>query len=161
MQNVGTNGAVDSLTIGGRTFTDLTNLISLVGDVQSGAYTTFRQLDGTSGYTPSGSNKFKVHAIKIFLVNSGEAANSTINFGYGNNDVGVGGGAPTSPKYVGNDSTNGHIFPVPWQGTANGPVDNNFELAYGQPFTIPNGKFPFATGNAVQAQVLVYGYEVP
>jgi len=161
MQNVGTVGMVDSLTIGGRTFTDLTNLISLVGNVTSGAFTTLRKLDATSGYTPSGSNKFKVHAIKMFLVNASAASNSSLNLGYGDTDSGVGGGAPTTPKYVGNDATNAHIFPIPWVGTANGPIQDTFELAYGQPFTIPNTKFPFVTGNAVQAQVIIYGYEVP
>lgn len=161
---IGTGGTIDNLVVGGRTFVDLDpadGFKGLVGTVSSGSFTTFRDVNGTSGYAPPGGKTFKILAIKLYLVNASASASSAFNLGYADTDAGVQGGGPTNQKYVGNDNSNAHIFPIPWQGSANGPVDNAFELSYGESFTVPTGKFPFITGSGGgQILAILYGYEV-
>lgn len=150
---IGTLGNVDSITVGGRVFTDLTTLKILVATTAANTNATFRTMNGTSGYTPSGATTFVVHAMKAI----GTAAGTTWgSLGYGDNDVGINSGTtPTNAVYVGGSST------VTTHATSTIAAGSQVpsEMAHPMQFTIPNGKYPAMIGGANQT-VYLYGYEV-
>lgn len=156
----GTLGNVETLSVAGRNFVNLTpttGLLTLQTIVNAAQrYGTSRLGNATAGYTPSGSNRFRVQAVK-FRVNSPSAQ---LFIGYGDNDVGIGvNTAPTTPVYMaGIDpaSTYGNIV---WNSSTSIPTNTVVEVSID--FIVPNGKFLFfdADGNTT-ALVFAYGYEI-
>lgn len=156
---IGTLGAVDTITIGNVIFTDVSNLIMVSGYVTDGTnkWTSFRKPAGSSGYTPSGSKTFHVRAVRIFSL--GTVGNGTgFILGYNNIDLGLSGTtSPSSPIYIGGDSTatlaNVVVFgsSVVTGTTIEAVVD----------FVIPNTKYIFASnaGSASSALIQIFGYE--
>jgi hypothetical protein len=155
---IGTLGVIDTLTIGGRVFTDLANLITLFAEGGStNGFTTFRQPNASSGYTPSGSNSFLLAA--LYINPSAPSLPSTgIAYGYGDTDVGVSSASPpTNPVYPGNSVTITDII-------AYGSTTNLFQPTLVYPnFKTPNTKYPFFSNDSGAGQFTCqgYGYEVP
>lgn len=139
----------DSLIIGGRTFTDLDNLIILAGYVVGGNYTTVRELNATAGYEVTAGKTLKILAIENTPVDAG----SSVDIGYGDDDKGV--NAVSSPP------TNA----VPVCG-AIANMDFGASGAYIQRqqainFEVPEGKFPYIhIAAAKTSSVMLYCYEV-
>lgn len=142
-----------TITVGGRVFTDLANLITLTVICSNGKYSTFREYDGTP-YTPSGSNDFRVLAGRVIFGSAASAA-TTSNIVYGTNDVGVDSAvAPAGVQKAG--------------GTDAGSVPLNStptflaEIDFGSGFLVPNGNYPAILRNDATSGVngyQIYGYE--
>lgn len=143
------------ITVGGRVFTDVDNLIILIATIQgtTGYRSTFRKTNETAGYKPSGSNKFNVLALKSWIVQGASIAK--LGIGYADNDVGM-----ASTTAFTNDFPMGYTN----DGFDIGAWGNYYGQEYPLYFQIPNGKYPrLATTSATEAiaNVVLYGYEVP
>jgi hypothetical protein len=140
--------AIPILTVGGRVFTDLANLIILTGGVggAGNGNSTLRRLGGSAGYTPSVGKTFRALAVRVTFNVAG-----SIYLGYADNDAGTNGStAFTNLVYVGSNIANGVMAASVAQSES--PVD----------FTCPNGKYPATTNaaGAANGTILVFGYEV-
>lgn len=145
-------GISPSLTIGGRVFTDLKNLIQLYAFV-SGAGNgncTFRRSDTTSGYTPSGSKTFRVLALRMEVYTTFAGAGSLL---YSDNDVGI---AAATAFTNAKSPLSGGQFPLVVQTTSNA---NIFDKPIN--FVVPNGKYLGCTNNASAGvgSIVAWGYE--
>lgn len=93
------------LQVGGYCFsqTEVTNLKILYGRVTtSGRATTLRLANGTAGYQVPGGNTLRVKVVQTIC----DVTTCQVGLGYGDTDVGVNSAsAPTTPIYVGGDST--------------------------------------------------------
>lgn len=147
---IGTLGTVTTITVGGKVFTDLTNLKILHCFTSStGGNGTFR-LNGTSVGYQAGANGFQIQAVRAFTATSG--IDSSGQLLYSDNDVGF-------------NSTTAFTNPVYSYGVA-GAADllfktgTIFETAVN--FTIPNTKYvSFAAPTATSIySIVVYGYEL-
>lgn len=149
-----TASKIPSITIGGRTFTDMANLKILRSAHSSAAgYSNFFEDGGSTVYTPSGSNNFRVLAVKL---HSAGAANC-INLLYGDDfaNDGIDEAVPTTPVYeMGLVST----F-YPFCAVAVGSPDWA-KAEYSINFLILNGKYLSSKiSGAVLMYITVYGYE--
>lgn len=149
----GSNGSVQPYVyIGGR-FILSTNLITLGSIVAGGSNTngTFRKGDSSSGYTPSGANKFRALAARILVRSAIQ-----VTLGYADNDQGIlVGGSPTNPVYMYGNNEAGSLTDV---SMAAGTF---YEMPLD--FLMPNGKYLFIErlSSAAVAQVEIFGYEEP
>ncbi len=147
---------IDTITVAGRVFTNLTNLIILYARMSSGAaenYSTMRTAAGSSGYTPSGSKAFKMSAIKTMNYAPTTTA-MLLGIVQSNNDVGM--SSATVPT--------GQVFPtggagnlaIQCSGTSGVTIEETAD------FQIANTKFLslIAPAQVDDALVKVYGYEV-
>jgi hypothetical protein len=148
---------IPSLTVGGRVFTDLANLIILYGLVQgtTNVNGTFRRQTGTAtaGYTPSGAKSFRALAIKTQVQHTTATASYGHVIGYSDNDVGVAAAAAlTNFKQLGGGASG--------FGAINSNNLNVFE--YPIDFVVPNAKYlsqVASHANVVYCVSWVYGYE--
>lgn len=157
---IGTLGVIDTLTVGGRVFTDLANLKTLVAQEGASATTvncTFREVGTNTGYVVPGGKTFKLFAISIINVtaNLSDSA-SAFDLIYADNDVGFGTNtAFTNRVYMGGAS--GLV-----RFASRGLLGTSLEVSVN--FNIPAGKYPAiesifqATGQ--EKMVIAYGYEV-
>lgn len=141
-----------TVTVGGRVFTDLTNLIALTATMNAGAaarYSTFRR--GSAGYQVTAAKTLKLSAMKSLVMGTGSGI---ITLGYGDNDVGfTSSAAPTTATY-------------PWGSTSyfGAPAVGNYlfhEFALDSSTGFAATKYPFFQndGVALICMVLIYGYE--
>ena len=148
-------GPIPNLVIGGRTLTDIDNLIVLYAYVQGTTNTngTFRTKAGVA-YTPSGAKTFKILAVKTVGMITTVTANWGFGLGYSDNDVGVNGAvAYTNLVNLAGGATFFHPLSAIAPASYEYPVD----------FTIPNGKYIACrsmTANLVVGHCFIYGYEV-
>ncbi len=95
-----TVATIESLTVGGRVFTDLNNLIVLYGRAGSGGggpNATFRLSSASSGYAVPASKVLTIMAYKIINLFS---STQVTGLNYADNDVGfISAAAFTSPVY--------------------------------------------------------------
>lgn len=137
-----------TLTIGGRVFTDLTNLIQVrcaVGGVDGNA--SFRKYDGTSGYLPSGSNNIRWLAYKAYVQTAGKAAITSST-----NDCGIATTTtPTGGAFIGGDLDAGVITGGQAANTLQeGPLN----------WLVNNGEYTSIQGDgAVLVFAELFGYE--
>lgn len=161
---IGTMGLTRHIVVGG-TVLPTDGLIVLSGSENNGGgttYSTLRDQFGSSGYTPSGSNRFlAMCAISVQQTSSGGTY-----IGYGDNDVGVGSlTVPTNAKYPANNTQSGLMSY--WSantgdtaGAAGGATNNGF---YYIPLglIIPNAKYIFVRYAAsTNWSIRLFGYEV-
>jgi hypothetical protein len=105
---IGTIGNVPTVTMGGRVFTDLDNLIYLSGAVPTGARCTLRKNNGSAGYQVTTGKTMTIYAAVGFP--------STTSYGnftlfYADNDVGQSSStALTNGVYLNGDSASRIIF---------------------------------------------------
>jgi len=119
-----------TLTVGGQVFTDLDNLISLIGTTASGTlYTGFRKNTETSGYqVPVG----KILVIKAMRIQNKSASPTHFSLNYADNDQGMGSAtAPTNPVYLGGVA----------QCSPTGGTSVNIQEYGGLDFRVPAGKY--------------------
>lgn len=152
---IGTLGTIPTITVGGRVFTDLTNLIILIGVLENaGDFTTLRKMNATSGYQVPGGKTFTAMAIKIAGAPQNIGCNHSVL--YGDNDVGENSAsAPATPVYAGG-------FTAP-SATVQSVKDSGGALLFPEAainFQVPTGKFMAHTADAsVRSIVYIYGYE--
>lgn len=145
---IGSLGAVPTLIVGGKSFTDLTNLITLYGAIGGSAasFCSFRKQDGTAGYSPSGVT-FRCGGIKALASVAGSFA-----IGYCDNDLGLPSGtSPTNPVYIAGFGSTA----TPFTAQTAQYLGDSFD------FTVPAGKFLFAYGglSTLNCIIQVVGYE--
>lgn len=150
MANAIIPAAIPTLTIGGRVFTDLKNLKTLIGYCSGagGTNTNFRTAAGAV-YSVPASKSFKVCAIKFMTATAG-----TYYIAYCDNDVGLASStAPTNATYPVNSSVNLLSTPV---------AATNIAIEFPFDMTIPTGKYIFGSGGggSYVGTIHVYGYEV-
>lgn len=148
--------AIPTLTVGGQVFTDLKNLKVLVGGFAGAANgnCTFRLPSGNSGYTPSGSNKFRFLAIQIVAISV--APGSFAQICYSDNDVGfVTNTAFTNQINPGADVRGGFFC------SSSSVSTSTFSYEIAVNFLVPNGKYPGISNNAsaFNCAIRAFGYE--
>lgn len=148
---VSNSGAVPSLTVGGRVFTDLANLITLECFHTSGgsANSTFRVPGGAAGYQVPAGKTLRLWAASM-MCNAASSGSPALL--YSDNDV----GQQTATAYT-NPSYKAGADAVPFlysEGALTSPVER------GMNWTIPTGKYVGmkVTGNTNTIQMTVYGY---
>lgn len=148
---VGAVGITPSLTIGGRVFTDLTNLIILHGAVAAGqANCSLRKANGVAGYAVTAGKTLTIYACKG---RSNTAANTKIILLYSDNDMGVDTAtAPTNPVYIMGSTAN---YGLTYSGGAS--VDQ--EQAHEINFQVPATKIPGVIMVSSVSYFRAYGYE--
>jgi len=141
---IGTLGTIPTITIGGRVFVDLDNLIILYYYVPTaGNFTTGRAAGTSSGYQVSGTlTTLSVTAVP----NSPTSALQGIIL-YGDNDVGLNTSAPTNPKYI--DSNFGLKVVI-----ASGTTTNSVPFS----FATPNTKYPAMSAANDGGSFMSYSY---
>jgi len=149
---VNTPGTIPSLTVAGRVFTDLSNLIvlySAFAGVGAG-YSTPRLSSASSGYRVPVGKSFRVLAVQVQTNNA--VANSGVTLGYQDTDTGAcSNTAPTNGVVIGGTNLYAYMG-VGEVGVIEYPCD----------FSIPAGKY-LATynGNTASAGFLkIFGYVV-
>jgi hypothetical protein len=145
-----------TLAIGGRVFTDLANLICLLGNTDSGAggqNTTLRKSTATTAYQVPASKQFRVRAVRLHCIASA-AASRMIQLLYSDNDMGVTSNtAPTNPVYVGGHTNNSHLGSLVQAAT-------NPQIEFAFDWVVPTTKYIGAIGTTSSwVQVQVFGYE--
>lgn len=151
---IGTLGNIASFTKSGRVFSDLDNLICLVGSMgQTTNWATLRKVNDTSGYEVPVGKSFIAWAY-IFIGNTNAGP---IYYAYGDNDVGfASASAPTTTVYPGGSVTAGIIGQTI---TATETIEGNLGI-----FSVPTGKYPAFSGNGgaggTAGNIFIFGYEV-
>lgn len=151
---IGTLGTIPSLTIGGRVYTDLDNLIILsAGTSTSGNTTMFRKGTGSAGYPVTASKTLTITSLVMY--NKDASANVNEFFGYADTDLGYNSGsAAVNPVYFAGAGSATEM----WIGldTTLGQSTRTINLH----FQIPAGKYLFVTNNGAHAtNYFAYGYE--
>lgn len=124
--------------------------IQLACGTSSNTHCTFRKLNASSGYTPSGSNKFYLQSVRC--TNGGSSYN-TVAISYTTNDVGVDSGtAFTGQVFVGGTVLNTGIG---YCSQAN----SQCEWELGGVFAVPNGDYLSANLAATNMMCYAWGYE--
>lgn len=157
MANIINGSVIPFLQVGGRMFTDLSNLIKLsafCNGVGNG-YSTFRKENGgLAGYTPSGSKSFKLQALIIRAAVAQPAA-APFYIAQSDNDVGIASNtALTNAVYPAGNVLTGSVF----GGLSSTLAESQIEMN----FTIANGKYLSAYNNNQAGSFILigYGYEV-
>lgn len=141
---------VPCLTVGGRVFTDLSNLIILTTYVTgtSTYISTLRRANGSAGYQITAGKTLTIYAAQMHII---VASSVNIGLGYGDNDVGqLTTTVPTNPVYVAGAAGVG-IFSLAAIGF--------FEASTN--FQIPATKYGFVNAQATAGAgtIRLYGYE--
>lgn len=140
-----------TLSIGGRVFTDLANLIYLYASAEANQYGTMRTQAGPAGYAVTSGKTLIIYAVRINILIADPA--SKIYIGYGDDDVGLSTPtAPTTPKFLANVGQQASvILTTPAVGLTETVLN----------FNVPATKYPFiVTAGSVSIQTLALGYEV-
>ena len=146
---------VPNLTIAGRTFTNLTNLIILTGPTEnavSSSRTTLRKPSESAGYQVTTGKTLIIYAVRLIST----AGSFSPYFAYTDNDVGIAGNtAFTSPVYLAGLSPSSDPF---FFATSNA-AGSTLELALD--FKVPSQKYFSIDSNSstVSGSVTAYGYE--
>lgn len=138
-----------TIQVGGRVFTDLTNLIILRGYATNTGYSSMFQAGSSSAYQVTAGKTLTILAIEIFS----EAADNGAIFLYGDNDVGFNGASPTTPVFN---------FPTSTAATKLNTAVKSITSGWNYKWTIPATKYPAfeaQSGGGVGVWVTAYGYE--
>lgn len=152
---IGTIGNVDSLTVGGVTFVDLTNLIVVGAAWQNSTGTkssTLRKPGGTAGYQVTSGKTLTLRAWHMAWHDVTAAANDSVIFLYSDNDIGF-------------DSATAFTNPVYMFGTSSRSTANHAVVANTQDgplfFPVAATKYAGLSPNVtnVSGSILAFGYE--
>lgn len=154
---VGTLGTIPQLTIAGRTFTDLTNLIVLYCYANTANdYSTCRKANGVAGYQVTSGKTYTISAAKFCNEEGVTATYNSFNIMYGTNDVGFNSSsAPTGVvRQFGVPAGTSVYSPQSNNGTGDGCVGNTVDLQ------VPQNDYVSIQVIASKVAIAVlYGYE--
>lgn len=146
---IGTLGTVETLQIGGRVFTDLTNLIKIGGYVSSTTKTTLRKSGSSSGYQVTALKTLTLAAITMTLTGAAGSSPSG-QIGYADNDVGLNQSTSlTNPNYIFADSV------ANWVSNEQNTQPQVLHID----FPVPASKYVFVLGNGTTLLYFAFGYE--
>lgn len=150
--------AIPSLTVAGRVFTDVENLIHVRGFAvgTTNVRCSLRKITGTAGYQVPVGKKFVVRAVRCVSTVSATSADFMFLLVYSDNDVGVSSStAFTNPIYAGGSSNIASL------GSLSEIKDDVQEFVTG--FEVPAGKYVGMQVLATAANYVavdLFGYEV-
>lgn len=156
MANIINGSVIPFLQVGGRTFTDLSNLKVLYGHVvgAGNGNCTLRENNTSSGYVVPVGKTFKALAIKITVITSNSSSTPN-NLLYADADVGLASStAFTNPVYIINSSAYYGLPSV--LSTSNNQIESSikFDVIAGKYLCFTNG------GSVFAGSIEVFGYEV-
>lgn len=152
-------GVVNTISIGGLTL-PRTNLISLYGrfNASNNAF-SFRQSSNqtsgatvSAGYTPSGSNKFRLLILKVRIISTNTSDGANLH--YTDNDLGISSGtSSTNPVYCMGAAPSSAGYLVEYEAKGEQVIVTDF--------LVPNGKYVGMKGGSSTGGLLAvaYGYE--
>lgn len=150
--------AIPTLTIGGRVFTDLENLVQLKAYVEgtTNVRGTARKLNASAGYQVPVGKKFVIKAVRIIPTYASASALYPATIVYADNDVGVAAAtAFTNEVDIGGNVLIGQL------GTM---LSTSFTLQeFVLNFEVPAGKYigvRALTSSLTYAALDIFGYEV-
>ncbi len=116
---IGTLGVIDTLTVGGRVFTDVTSNLIIIGSSGpngTGNHNTMRKPGSASGYQVTSGKTLTLYAFSAIASVLGSGGG--IQFAYGSTDVGFNSNsAPAGVFYFGSGSANATEFSLSPVGT--------------------------------------------
>lgn len=146
---IGTLGNIDTITIGERVLTDLSNLIVLYSEnLAAGGSFTFKRVSTGAAYAPSGVTFLP----KVVRLVNPDASARGISVGYSDNSVGFSSGtALTNPVRVGGMGQGSGIL-APIASTTHQDIST---------FVVPAGKFVSgeAGSSGQSTRHWIWGYE--
>ncbi len=150
--NVLVGPQIRTLAIAGSTFTDLTNLIVLIGTFNAAVngYSTLRLPSASAGYVVTTGKSLKIVALEV-KVRAAGAAGDLLLFGSADTDQGLQTNtAPTNPVYPAGLNTS-EAKDISVIGT----------IAYNVLYAVPSAKYLFFynNGSIATGTVTAYGYE--
>jgi hypothetical protein len=144
------------LTVGGRVFSDLTNLIVLYAQVGDGKFSVFGAQGAGGGRAVTTGKTFTLSAFRVYYSVAAAANVFTASIGYCDTDIGLNSNGPivNSVNLYGDTADNsgqilGSVLP-----------ENNV-IDVPTLFTIPAGKFIYVV-NSISGQslnIMLFGYE--
>lgn len=135
------------LVVGGRVFTDLTNLITLMGQLTTAGRNTTMGRTGNTGYQITTAKTYTIEA----LVVAGATSNAIL-VSYSDNNVGWNSAtALTNPVYLANNNSGSYL-----RYSGNAPAGTDVWHPY---FAVPASKY-VNWSNSADSLGLCYGYEV-
>lgn len=143
------NGSlIPNLTIAGRIFTDLKNLIYLVAEADTDKYSSFFNLETGAYYTPSAGKKFRLCAFKV--IKEVVAGRGDFNFGTGSDYVYASTPAPTNYAILGAGPQACML-----------PANDDYRIEEITNLILPNAKYLCMRNQSpsVALMVTVFGYE--
>ena len=148
----------ETMTIGGRVFGDLANLIQLQAyNDSTGAqkFSTLRNGTASAGYQVTTGKTLKIGAVRFWIL-GGQAASRYIQMGYGDTDVGLSGAAaPTNATYLSSGAGSSTQLPFNTAGNAQNPA---IEVAVR--IDVPATKYFFMSGTTgLEFVGVAFGYE--
>jgi hypothetical protein len=149
---IGTLGVIDTITVGGRVFTDVSTLKILNGFVATNNNSVLSDVStATNGYIVPALKTFTIYALKAFHTGTSASSNQ-INILYADNNVANDSAtAFTTPVYSAGSSVTAAII-----GHFTTPTIETSFL-----FAIPTGKYPsMVRGGTGNIYIHAYGYEV-
>lgn len=154
--NIVVPSAIPTLTVGGRVFTDLQNLIILSGHANNTRNGTLRKPNGSAGYQITAGKTYQIHAAK-FWSSVLSTVNASVFLAQGDTDLGLdSASAITNPVYpFGQSTTTTGIFTTTNNtGIVVSEQDFRFNVAAGKYVNIAN------SGGGQLMSLMTYGYEV-
>lgn len=150
-RQIGTLGTIDTLTIDGRVFTDLTTMIRLNAMIASNTKATFRKSNATSGYAVTALKTMTVMAVRVL---SDNAANEADRMLYADNDLGNSSSGSFTNEVDVAGQTSMFISGTPTAATAPSRWD------YGDvDFPVPAGKYLGWQLNGTRRYIKAFAYE--
>lgn len=148
----GSSPANGDLVVGG-VYLKKAGLITLYNIVSGSLYGSYREQDGSAGYTPSGANNFRVYAVKYIAI----TASPTSTIFYTSNDLGIlGSSALTGQTFIGGVADLSRFEQGGFIATAPNAAVQETALD----FVVPNGNYlGLSTVAATVVYSIVYGYE--
>ena len=146
---IGTLGTIQTLTIGGMAYTDLTTLITTLGYAGAGTYGTVRLPTASAGYQVTSG---KTYTITAMTEAGSDSADRNGTVGYANTDAGFAAGAPTTPVYIFGSIAVKTVYSSNTGTSPRNPVSH-------PNFGVPATKYPFIYSNTGSMFVFCYGYE--
>lgn len=154
---IGTLGTIDTLTVGGRTFTDLANLIVLYGACGSNGGSGLFKPNAASAYQVTAGKTLQLWAMRVHQNEANtNGGDHSLNFAYCDNAIAINAStSPTNPVYMYGASTDG-------LGYGQQVTNPNFLYEVGFRFDIIATKYGYVTSGVASPNFLitVFGYEV-
>lgn len=142
-------GTVPNLTVGGRTFTDLSNLIVLYAANQGSTYSTFRKRNSAVGYSVTAGKTLTIYAVRLISFFPTAAGSAIFQ---SDTDVGFNSAsAPTNLVYFGGSAVSTVVYPPTAAGVSEMAID----------FQVASGKYvgTGVPGSSAGGVIEVFGYE--
>ena len=147
--------ARDTVTCGGRVFTNMNSLIILHGFINTaGRHTSLRTANGTASRQTTTGKTMTIYAARLLRYSAGAQINAVLS--YGDNDVGTdSAAAPTNVVYMMNTSSY-----KPLTASAGTAFANVHDGAIAVAFQVPSTKYPAFGADTDNTNIVAYGYEV-